>query len=123
MTRVARIVWVVAFLIGAFTHARDIVMGGWLPYDFAPFLLNWFWTLLLPLDLLAAGLIAFRKRIGVLLGVAIMLADVGVNTWYAHATQWPALFAALQWQSMFLGFVIGTAPLLWHSNASKTVRL
>ncbi len=116
LVSIARWVWVAAFLIGALTHARDILAGGWLPYDFAPLQLNWFWSLLLPLDLAAAALIALRTRAGVALGLSIMFADVGINSWYAHKTQWLELFAALQWQSLFLGFALATAPLLWRGD-------
>lgn len=114
MASIARIVWVIAFLIGASTHARDIALGGWLPYDFAPAPLNLFWSLLLPLDLLAAILLMLKRRSGVMLGLAIMLADVAVNTWFAHTNEWLDLFAALQWQSLFLGFVLATAAMLWQ---------
>ena len=113
MAHIARIIWVIVFLIAAANHARDIVAGGWLPYGFAPLPLNWFWTLLLPLDLLAALLVTTRRRAGVILGFAIILADVAANSWFAHKTQWIALYFALQWQCMFLGFVLGTVGPLW----------
>ncbi len=116
MDRFVRFVWIGAFLIGAVNHARDVLSGGWLPYDFAPLALNWFWSLLLPLDLAAAALLALRYRAGVVLGLAIIVVDVGVNTWFAYETDWMDLFKALQWQSLFLGFALASAPLLWRGR-------
>ena len=101
-------------MIGARNHAADALARGWLPYDFAPLALNWFWTMLLPLDLLAGALLALRKRAGVVVGLVVILADVGVNSWYAYRTDWLDLYRALQLQSLFCGFLIGTAPMLWR---------
>ncbi|MWV28818.1 hypothetical protein [Aurantiacibacter rhizosphaerae] len=101
-------------MIGIRNHTADVLADGWLPYDYAPLALNWFWTLLLPIDVIVGALVALRQRAGVVLGVLVMLADVGVNSWYAYRTDWLDLFRALQFQSLFLGFVIGTAPMLWQ---------
>ena len=122
MARVARWIWVAAFLVGASTHARDIAAWGWLPYDFAPLAFNWFWSLLLPLDLAAAGLLALRQRAGVVLGIGIMLADVAVNAWFANRTGWLELYAALQLQCLFPGFALGTAWPLWTAFAFEIER-
>ena len=120
MARIARMVWVFAFLVGAFTHGREILAGGWLPYDIAPIGLNWFWSLLLPLDVTATALVILRRREGTLLGLAIIIADVAVNSWFAAQTGWLDLYAALQWQSLFCGFALGTAHLLWQDTVRRT---
>ncbi len=114
-----RLVWIAGFVIGARNHAADVLGRGWLPYDYAPLALNWFWTMLLPLDVLVGALLALRQRAGVVLGVIVILADVAVNSWYAYRTDWLDLFRALQWQSLFCGFVIGTAPYLWQRQTER----
>ena len=114
-----RLIWIAGFVIGARNHAADVLGRGWLPYDYAPLALNWFWTMLLPLDVLVGALLALRQRIGVALGVVVILADVAVNSWYAYSTDWLDLFRALQWQSLFCGFVIGTAPYLWRRQTER----
>lgn len=107
-----RWVWTLAFLGGAFNHARDLIAGGWLPYRAAPLPLNVFWSALLPVDLLVAALLWWRSRWGVVLGVAVMLVDVAVNTEVVRRADVP-MHPMVQLQILFLGFVLGSAPLLW----------
>lgn len=110
--QVALAIWTVAFLIGAFNHARDLAGGGWLPYGFAPLGCNIFWTALLPIDLAVVALLWTRRRIGVWLGVVVMVADVAVNSWFSYSHNFPELTSALQLQTLFLGFVLGSAAWL-----------
>lgn len=72
------------FLIGGLTHVHDIVRGGWLPYRFAPDGINLFWSLLSVLDLLVVALLWLQRLSGVLLGLAVMLFDVAVNSYAAY---------------------------------------
>lgn len=111
-----RCVWTAAFLIGAFNHARDLIGGGWLPYVWAPLPLNIFWSALLPVDLTVAALLWWRPRWGVGAGLAVMVADVAINTSYWLAQPTPGFAPALQWQTLFLGFTIGSAPLLLRAG-------
>lgn len=119
MRRIVLSIWIAAFLIGTVSHARDVLAGGWLPYDFAPTALNWLWSLLLPLDLCAAILLLLKPRAGVVLGLAIIAADVAVNAWFAFRTDWLDLFKALWLQSLFCGFALGTAHILWHDTKRR----
>ena len=62
-------------------HVRDLWLHGWLPYHNAPLPLNCFWTALVILDLSAAILLLTRPRVGLILSMIIMCADVAVNAW------------------------------------------
>lgn len=107
------LVWTAAFLGGAFNHLRDLLAGGWLPYRQAPLPFNLFWSALLPVDLAVAALLWWRPRRGVALGVAVMLVDVAVNTEVARRAGVP-MHRMVQLQILFLGFVLGSAPLMWR---------
>lgn len=92
----------------------DFLSGGLRPYVGAPVLVELFWSALLPLDAAAVALLASgRRRGGLTLGLAIMLADVGVNSVVHYALDVPELGWALQLQSLFLGFLVGAVPFLW----------
>lgn len=108
MHNVIRSAWSLCFLIGAFNHARDVFYGGWLPYHYVDFPINFYWTALLPLDLLAALLIWVAPRIGAYLGVSIMVSDVAVNSWVVWGAGDGPLAQALLLQAIFLVFVLVT---------------
>jgi hypothetical protein len=111
------IVWTVCFLIGASTHALDILNGGWLPYDFAPLAFNIYWTALLPLDLFAALLLWLYRRAGIVLALIIMVSDVAINSYVAFfvVENWPMVFLKLQ--AGFMLFVLATARKIWNANS------
>ena len=81
--RIVLSIWSLCFLAGAFNHARALIGGGWHAYDFAPPLLAMFWTALLPIDLVVVALLWTHRAAGVWLGLAVMIADVGANSWFA----------------------------------------
>lgn len=113
-TRIA--LWAVAlpFLVAASFHARDILVGGFLPYRFAPMPMNSFWTALLPLDLAVPLLLWLRRvRAALALGLAIMVSDVAVNAYALLGMGWSEFAPALAMQSGFLGYLIGVTPFLW----------
>lgn len=101
-----------AFLGGAFNHARDLIERGWLPYRAAPLPLNLFWSALLPIDVAVVVLLWWRLRWGVVLGMAVMLVDVAVNTEVVRRAG-VAMHPMVQLQILFLGFVLGSSPVLW----------
>jgi hypothetical protein len=103
-----RIIWTLCFTIGAFNHARDIWSFGWLPYISAPRPVNIYWTLLLPLDVLAALLIWLKPQAGAWLGLAIMLSDVAINCWMVFGIDYGPVGFALVMQTAFLLFVLAT---------------
>jgi hypothetical protein len=63
------------------------------------------------------------RRAGVALGVAVMLADVAVNTTFLATARIDGLPAAVQLQTLFLGFVLGSAPLLWARTWVRATRV
>ena len=98
------------FLIGGVNHARDIAVGGLMPYHSVPLSVNAFWTALCPLDFAAAALIWLRRVPAIALGVLILLADVGANSWLAYFSGLHVQsFEPLQVQTLFLGFLLGGA--------------
>ena len=112
-------IWMIAipFLAAASLHARDIAVGGFLPYDFAPLPMNVFWTALLPLDLAVPLLLFLRKlRAALVLGLAIMVCDVAINAYAMLGFGWNEFAPSLAMQSGFLGYLIGVAPFLWRAE-------
>lgn len=104
-------------LVGAgFNHARDLWLGGWLPYRHAPTPMNVYWTSLTALDPLAAWLLFRRTRIGLLLTAGIIVSDVAVNSYAIYGLEYSGWLAygSLQSQTLFLGFVAGSLPYLWR---------
>src|SRR5262245_60993037 len=79
-TRLASRWWCVTYvicLVGAgLNHAVDIWRGGWLPYRSAPSAMNGYWTALAVLDPLAAALLLWRPRTGLVLTATIITSDV-----------------------------------------------
>ncbi|MFC4291019.1 hypothetical protein ACFOWX_01140 [Sphingorhabdus arenilitoris] len=113
---IVRFIWTICFLVGASTHARDIWAGGWLPYDYAPLAVNFFWTLLLPLDLLAALILWAKPKLGASLGLAIMISDVAVNSWMQFALG-ISMGYALWLQIAFLLFILATCKIVMQEGA------
>ena len=112
-------VWVLCFLIGTFTHTRTLLSQGWLPYDWVPMPVNIFWTLLTFADPLAALLLLWRRNAGIVLGLAIMISDVAINTWVAYHYGFEGLSGALQAQTLFLGFTLGSFRLIWNARPQE----
>ena len=108
--RAFMLVFTCCFLIGGTNHARDIWQGGLFPYHAVGMSINAFWTALCPLDFAVAGMVWWRSRPAVLMGLAILLMDVGVNSWIAYFSGLQLQsFEPLQVQSLFLGFVMSGA--------------
>ncbi|MFI9388275.1 hypothetical protein [Kutzneria sp. NPDC052558] len=85
---IARVVYVVGFLVGTATHTVDLLAGG---YSWAPMPLAVFFTALVVIDPLTAVLVALGKSWGVTVAFAAIALDLLAN-WYVN---WPRLPAAL----------------------------
>ncbi len=109
-------IYAAGLLVGGFTHIIDIARGGWLPYRFAPIGINGFWSALSIFDLLAAVLLWWHRKLGLLLTLAIMVLDVAINSYAAYSLGLFPSFAPLQRQTAFLGFVLVSLPFLWPSS-------
>lgn len=83
--------------------------------------MNAYWTSLTVLDPLAIFLLLRFPGAGLLVTLAIMLTDVGINSFvtlmYSDATPHYAVGYFVQLQTAFLGFVLGSAPFLWREFA------
>lgn len=113
-------VYLAAFAIATASHASDLVRWGFLPYDFAPRPLNAFWTSLALLDPLVIGLlVSGRRRLGLALAASVMAADVAANSYALFTLGYGEFARSLGFQSMFLGFVLGSLPFLWPERAPK----
>lgn len=112
------VVYSVCFLVGTYTHAAWLFRRGFLAFP-VPLAIGVFWDALTLLDPLAAALLWWRPKAGIRLALAIMAADVCVNT----ATYLAGYFGPpvpnmvplhLFDQALFGLFVFITAPLAYH---------
>jgi hypothetical protein len=115
-------VYTVAFTIGTTTHLIVLIKGWW--FAGHPFI-NAYWTSLTFFDPLAVFLLFRFPKAGLLLASTIMVTDVGINSLatflYFDNDGHYAVEYAVQLQTAFLGFVLGSAPLLWPQFNYKTV--
>ncbi|MBD8536844.1 hypothetical protein [Plantibacter sp. CFBP 13570] len=110
--RVFQILWVIGFLIGTTTHTADLILGGLDVYGGFPPGVRLFWVTLTVLDPITAVLIILRRRAGIVLGIAVIVADIAVN-WTVFV-----LLGGLSWfgvisQSLFAVLILATARPLW----------
>jgi len=109
---VIRVVWIVGYLIGTTTHVADLVLGGAETYAGFPSGLRLFWASLTVLDPLIVILLLLRRRLGVVLGVAVIVVDIAVN-WTVFATIGGLSLFGVVNQTLFALFVLATARTLW----------
>lgn len=107
-------VLVAGFAIGTVTHTLHLINVGWVVFDAAPTWMNVYWTALTGLDPLAAVLLLYRRPVGLALGAAIILSDVGINSYALYGLALPFGFLSLQLQTLFCGFLLGAAGFLWE---------
>ena len=107
-------VWVAGFSIGTIFHLIELLTQGLGVYGNMPACVRAFWVSLTIVDPLVVILILLRRRAGIWLGGAIMVADVVVN-WTMALSVPGATGPGLITQPLFLLFLLSTAPLLWRS--------
>jgi len=110
--RVIQVVWVIGFLVGTTTHAADLIVGGLNAYSAFPVGVRLFWVALTILDPVTAALIIFRRRSGILLGGAVILADIAVNWTVFAVVGGLSAFGNIS-QSLFAVLIFATARPLW----------
>jgi len=110
--RVFQVVWVIGFLVGTTTHTADLIVGGLDAYSGFPLGVRLFWATLTILDPATAALIIFRRRFGIVLGSAVIIADIGVN-WTVFATVGGLSSFGVITQSLFALLILVTARPLW----------
>lgn len=110
--RVFQVIWVIGFLIGTTTHTMDLIVGGLNAYSGFPVGVRLFWVTLTILDPITAALIIVRRRSGIVLGSAVIIADIAVNWTVFALVGGLSLFGVIS-QSLFAVFIIVTARPLW----------
>ena len=107
-------IWVAGFSVGTITHLIELLTQGAGVYGNMPVSVRVFWVALTIIDPLVLILILLRRRAGIWLGGAVMVADVAVN-WTVALSVPGATGPGLITQPLFLLFLLITAPLLWRS--------
>jgi len=121
--RIALGVYVACFTIGTISHALDFWALGLRPYSWGPPLLEAFWSSLVVLDPVAAGLLLLgKRRAGLVLAAAIMVCDVVANSYAFFVLGIEGFAVALPLQAAFLGFVLGSIGFLWPDRATHSPR-
>lgn len=106
-------------LLGAgLGHVIQLWQGGWLPYRFAPLSLNAYWTALTFLDPIAAILLLWRPRIGLILALLIIISDVAINFFARFYLGFHLSTLALTLQSFFL---VAVVSVILYVRAHQTV--
>ena len=111
--RAVQLVWIAGFLVGTTTHVIDLVAGGASTYEGFPTALRVFWMSLTLVDPLAVVLLLLRQRAGIVLGLAIILADIAVN-WTVFATIGGLSIFGVVNQTAFAVFLVATSAPLWR---------
>ncbi|AMO40617.1 hypothetical protein A0J50_08110 [Acinetobacter sp. DUT-2] len=104
-------------LIGAgFNHLQTVLMHGlfW-DYNNAPLFTCIYWTSLTFIDLLAAILLFYRPRIGLILTFLIIFSDVIHNTWITLKVGRDLFNYMYISQFLFLVFVVCTIKFPWKA--------
>lgn len=112
LLRMVQVVWVLGYLVGTTTHVADLVLGGFEPYAGFPTAVRVFWVSLTVVDPLTAVLLLMRRRLGVVLGVVVILVDLVVN-WTVFATFDGLSPVGLINLTLFGVVVLTTARPLW----------
>ncbi|ELA8175789.1 hypothetical protein KIP00_09050 [Vibrio sp. B513a] len=112
--------------VGGVVHLYDNIVGGFLPYDFAPRWLNMYWSALGLLDLLAAYLLVKHRRSGLVVMLLILITNVIFSSHAHYTLEILDNNVALQMKTLFLGFSFGVSIWLWnarkHSQSRKIFR-
>jgi hypothetical protein len=77
--RALLVLLVAGLAVGTTTHVENIVRAGARPRPDLPIFHNLFWTSLVVLDPLIAGVLLVRPRVGVWLVLGLMVVDLAVN--------------------------------------------
>lgn len=116
-----RLIYAVCLAGASFNHARIVVAHGlnW-NYGGLPSFVCVFWTALTFVDALAVILLMTKPIVGLVLTVAIIVADVAINSWVGmtYGFDIPAQLA----QTLFLVFVLTTCRIAWRPELQEPAR-
>ena len=113
--RTVLILFALCLLGACAVHVADLWQHGWLPYHFAPFPLNAYWTALTFLDAVAAVLLLCRPRTGLALALLIIASDVALNLFSRFYLHLHLRALALSLQLLF--FVAVVAAIVYARRA------
>ena len=119
-------IYSVCFLAGTYTHLAGLLKRGFLASP-VPLSIGVFWDALTLLDPLTVMLLWWNPKAGIRLGLAIMVADICVNTHTYLAGYWgppvPNMVPLnLCYQALFGVFLFATAPLAFRRLAAANSR-
>ena len=120
--RIVQTLWIVGYLLGTSTHAADLLLDGTNVYSTFPNPLRLFWVSLTVLDPLIVVLILLKKQAGVVLGVVVIVIDVGVNATVYATIGGLSLFGVLS-QTLFGILILVTARPLsaWFTAIDRSL--
>lgn len=116
-----QIIWIAGFLVGTASHVLDVIAGGADTYGEFPLALRAFWLSLTALDPLTAMLLLLRRRVGIILGLVVVVADIAVNGSVFFTLGGNPLYGVVN-QTLFAVFLLVTAPVLWRWYPSAPAR-
>ncbi|MCF9035425.1 hypothetical protein [Acinetobacter nectaris] len=118
---IIRIIYALCLLGAGFNHLTTVIEHGlfW-DYNNAPIFTRFFWTSLTFLDPLAAILLFFKPRLGLLLTFLIILVDVIHNSWILLSEGRDLFNYMFISQFLFLIFVIFTIRIPWKVNSAQS---
>jgi len=114
------ILWVytLAFVVSTSTHVYDAFMTGWpASYSGIPDWMNIFFSALLLIDPLIILLLWTKRTIGVILALAFMISDMGLNTYISFGMNSSGADTYLVMQILFVIYALFTARPLTKGNA------
>ena len=116
-------VYILAYVIAASTHTRDLLIGGFLPYDGYPLWANIFWTSLTVADPVAIIILLLSLRKGVITYAVIIFSDVIINVYFTLSIAgWPGVLNIfLLSQVSFLLFLMFTWKRLYRITVRFSV--
>ena|SRR6266853_1646017 len=117
MERVVAIAFAICLIGACAVHVADLLRYGWLPYHFAPRLVNVYWTSLTFFDALAALLLLCSMRIGLFLTLAIIASDVAFNLFARFGLGLHLQPLALWLQILFFIAVVGATVYAQRNEA------
>ena len=110
---------VAGFGFGTATHAWDFMRFGWWPYQYGPVGLTLFWNALVLLDAVVVVLLLTRRRVGLSVGIAVMMLDVVANSYAWRALGYDGFDIAVPIQAAFLIFLL----IAWPALAGRHCRV
>ena len=119
MEKLAVAVLSICLIAAGLTHIFDNLYFGLLPYHFVPDWINFYWSMLGVIDLLAVYLLTKNRKIGLSIALIIMVSNVAINSYAYYVLESISTSFPLQIQTLFLGFCFGVTPWLWQSSTSE----